>query len=339
MNAFNVIASVVIVLTATLLHFVPLWRREQLWFGVTVPVGFDKTPEARRVLHGYRIIIWAVAAVAVVLAVGAGSPRSAGIGAPFVMLAAVIAFARGRGLTAPFAVKRSGSRSAPLDDTHEGLPGGWISVVGPFAMIGATACYLWSQWARIPARFPVHWNFAGVADRWADRTPQGVGGPLVMSAVLVVVLVALGVAIVRTSPRARGGDTEAWTRRFRRATLRLMIAAAWGVTAMMCVVTLLPLWQVDDHLPSLFWILPVAVVATIVPFAVQIVRISRQPNSGSDGTPDECWKLGQIYFNPADPALMVEKRFGVGYTINMGNPTAWMILAVILAVALVATRL
>ena len=38
--------------------------------------------------------------------------------------------------------------------------------------------------------------------------------------------------------------------------------------------------------------------------------------------------------NPDDPSLMVEKRFGVGWTMNMARPAAWMILAgILLAVA------
>ena len=42
-----------------------------------------------------------------------------------------------------------------------------------------------------------------------------------------------------------------------------------------------------------------------------------------DLTPDDCWKLGIFYYNPRDPALMVEKRFGIGYTLNFGNRLSW----------------
>jgi uncharacterized membrane protein len=50
-----------------------------------------------------------------------------------------------------------------------------------------------------------------------------------------------------------------------------------------------------------------------------------------DRTPDRCWKAGMFYFNPDDPALLVEKRFGIGYTINFGHRGAWLIVAAILA--------
>jgi uncharacterized membrane protein len=41
-----------------------------------------------------------------------------------------------------------------------------------------------------------------------------------------------------------------------------------------------------------------------------------------DRTRDECWKLGLFYVNRNDPALFVEKRFGIGWTVNFGNPRA-----------------
>jgi uncharacterized membrane protein len=34
------------------------------------------------------------------------------------------------------------------------------------------------------------------------------------------------------------------------------------------------------------------------------------------------WVLGMFYVNRDDPSFFVEKRFGLGYTINFGNPAA-----------------
>jgi uncharacterized membrane protein len=48
---------------------------------------------------------------------------------------------------------------------------------------------------------------------------------------------------------------------------------------------------------------------------------------------DHYWKLGQIYFNLGDPALFVEKRFGIGWTVNFGRPLAWIILLTIILIA------
>src|SRR5690625_1647396 len=48
---------------------------------------------------------------------------------------------------------------------------------------------------------------------------------------------------------------------------------------------------------------------------------------------DRYWKLGQIYVNKNDPSLFVEKRFGVGWTINFGRPLAWGFLLGIIVLA------
>jgi uncharacterized membrane protein len=47
------------------------------------------------------------------------------------------------------------------------------------------------------------------------------------------------------------------------------------------------------------------------------------------------WKWG-FYVNPNDPAPMVEKCFGLGYTFNVGHPKAWIIVVVVLGIALAA---
>lgn len=49
---------------------------------------------------------------------------------------------------------------------------------------------------------------------------------------------------------------------------------------------------------------------------------------------DEHYRLGgRIYINPQDPALWVDKRFGIGWTLNFGNRWSWLVLGLLLAPA------
>ena len=77
-------------------------------------------------------------------------------------------------------------------------------------------------------------------------------------------------------------------------------------------------------------------VIRIAPFALLIVgtlfiRVMRRtavlegPPIG-DTTPDSSWILGRLYVNRADPTLFVERRMGLGYTLNLGNPWSWMVI-------------
>jgi uncharacterized membrane protein len=57
-----------------------------------------------------------------------------------------------------------------------------------------------------------------------------------------------------------------------------------------------------------------------------------RPVAIADNTPDSCWKWGIIYYNPEDPALVVETRTGrSGCDLNFGNKWSWLVTAVILA--------
>jgi uncharacterized membrane protein len=47
---------------------------------------------------------------------------------------------------------------------------------------------------------------------------------------------------------------------------------------------------------------------------------------------DKYWKWGAFYVNKDDPALFVEKRFGIGFTINFGRPVAVAIFAAIIVI-------
>jgi uncharacterized membrane protein len=67
--------------------------------------------------------------------------------------------------------------------------------------------------------------------------------------------------------------------------------------------------------------------------AVLSYFLPAQTGRGSN-TPERCWKAGIFYVNHDDPVLFVEKRFGVGYTLNFGNRWSWAVLAVIVVLVL-----
>lgn len=52
---------------------------------------------------------------------------------------------------------------------------------------------------------------------------------------------------------------------------------------------------------------------------------------------DSKWILGSFYYNRNDPAMMIEKRVGIGWTINFGNTKAIIIFAIILLICIAAS--
>ncbi len=76
--------------------------------------------------------------------------------------------------------------------------------------------------------------------------------------------------------------------------------------------------------PFSYWIIfgPIVAVGTFSLLLLGLGRTGQRP-------PDEAWK-GSFYSNPNDPALLVPKRLGIGYTLNFGNPWSWAVLAFVL---------
>jgi uncharacterized membrane protein len=64
-------------------------------------------------------------------------------------------------------------------------------------------------------------------------------------------------------------------------------------------------------------------------------RLERRTGNAAltDGLADnERWVLGAFYINRDDPSIFVEKRFGLGYTINLGNPKALLFILAFFAI-------
>ena len=65
-----------------------------------------------------------------------------------------------------------------------------------------------------------------------------------------------------------------------------------------------------------------------------LTRRDRRESANDVGeiTPDACWHLDQFYYNRQDPALLVEKRVGLGLTFNFGNRLSWIALLLMLLI-------
>jgi uncharacterized membrane protein len=94
----------------------------------------------------------------------------------------------------------------------------------------------------------------------------------------------------------------------------------------------------------LFWFMPrltvVVALARLGQGGSRMAANDQKASTGSavpigDRTPDRYWKLGVFYFNRDDSAVFVEKRFGLGYSLNFARPTAWLILSLILLAPLI----
>ena len=185
----------------------------------------------------------------------------------------------------------------------------------------------------MPARFPTHWNLAGKPDDWTTKSVGGVFRGLSIGFVGCAMMLFTSCAVVRWTrlPRVTGRDGEE-SRRVRRVNLMATLAWEYLLALLLAWTTVVSMFS--DHagqlrLPLAFRLAPFA-LAIVGGLAIRVMRrtaVSGGPPVG-DTTPDSRWIVGRLYFNRADPALFVERRTGLGYTLNLGNPWSWLVMIV-----------
>lgn len=311
------VSSAIVLLAVTVLVlFLPNVTRPDFLFGVTINPAFRQTPEARRIVGRFRLFVAVSAAIAIGLALATGYMEWELLQVAGFTMALAIAHRR----TLEHAAPPNRLVEADLAAPSEKFPGGIVAALVPAASLGALAIWASSHWDRLPSQIPVHWSLRG-PDRWISRTQESVYGWLAISAAVSLLFMLMAWAILHRSRRA----STAEGRRFRRLTVQLIVVTGYWVAALA--------WLALVASGRANWLAGVllAIVAVYLVLMIRALRRAAATPAG-DRTPDACWKLGIFYFNPADPAVFVAKRFGVGYTFNFANRWSWLMLAALLVV-------
>jgi len=333
---FVTLVSVVVVMSVGLsMLWTPRLTRPGLWFAVTVDRSFAASSEAQGILRTYRRTVWLALGAGLAVVAAALLTRDPGLAttAPFLVLAgSIAAFLRARRRALAHAAPGDGIREAELTRRQEALPGGVVAQVGPFALLAAAAAWVGARWSELPARFPIHWDLQGQPNGWATRSLTGVFGPVVVGAGVCALLGLLALALRarsrRVSVSGAPGDAEL---RFRRTVLAVFLGAEYLIAVTFAAVTALPVLHAPGAVASLVLVLTVVVTiggtVALIRLGQGGARLVDGSGPAGDRTLDAHWRWGMFYVNRADPALFVEKRFGIGYTVNLGNRWAWVFLA------------
>jgi uncharacterized membrane protein len=205
-------------------------------------------------------------------------------------------------------------REAELSPAPEHLPRWMLWALPPFLFPPAAAAWLHAHWDQIPERFPYHWGISGQADAWAVKSERAVYGPLLFCAATMLLMLLMSLAAFYGSRRSEQ----------RLATMKLVIAAMYCLSLIFIGVALLPV----INIPIWFCVAPTALF--VIGAMVWQYKFLNAPGRRVEDTPDDCWYLGWIYYNPHDAAIFVQKRLGLGYTVNFGNRISWVLMAVVL---------
>jgi len=352
-NFFTVLR---IVLVGGILLVIPLITRKGLLFGAYVGEELVEQPEARRIMRGWYRGSVLVMALSLVVGLGiglVGSPIDGNlISAVVLLLSFGVLYLRqyyaARRLAPPQTALRAGLAAAPLE---QGEPRGaalakLVLAVCILCGLGA-AFYTMAHFESMPDPMPTHFNAWGAPDAWSDKSVVSVMLLPTLNLVMgpFIALFALLTAHAKRSVRGgSGGRSVEAQNAFRAGVANLLSGTALFVCAMMTFFSVqtvrIGLGQIRSIGPGIMWI----VGGMLVFILGSMIRIMAKYGQGgalvetgsaeaplTDGLADNTrWVWGVFYVNRDDPSILVEKRFGIGYTINFGNPRAVAILGTFL---------
>ncbi|MBD2844783.1 DUF1648 domain-containing protein [Paenibacillus sp. IB182496] len=218
-----------------------------------------------------------------------------------------------------------------------GQPGlRWYAVHLGVVAVSVVAAAL--MWDRIPEVFAIHFNVRGEADGWSERTVQGVFGQNLVQLVLIAIFAGTATAIGRMRQQLDPDDPQrslAKRKQYNRLSAYFLWALSLLVTLFLSLLQGMTLYGWPQRWAlGLGLALPLVILIAVGLFLYQLRSKGLESIGDEQAQADRYWRLGGlVYYNPADPALLVEKRVGVGMTVNFARPLSWLLLGAVLAVA------
>lgn len=194
----------------------------------------------------------------------------------------------------------------------------------------------------IPDRIPMQYDFQGNPNKFKDKSLITVFFPTFFQIMMIGLFIFINNIISKSKQQLNPSDPEGSALQneiFRRKW------SAFTIISGILMVLIFTLMQISFFViidPSLIFSATMLITLMIVIFSLYLAitlgqggsRIKTQAsrnNNEIDRDQDEYWKLGQFYFNPQDPAVFIEKRFGIGWTINFGSKKGWLYIAILFA--------
>ena len=328
------------VLVLALFVWLPVMRGERAFFGVRVDAETYRG-EGRRALRRYWQTLFGVFLLAGALgyyaSVSLGRPVFSALATLGTTAAAFLIYGLYAGRMRPFAVLGKGTRFASSvrtrrlgDYTHL-----WVEASAVLLTLASFAV-LAHFYPRLPEMLPTHWDASGVADDWSRKSLSSVFFLPALGVYLQVVFFVLKRDLVQAKMTLPATNTEEYLRgkeRFLAANMRLIdlvravVAALFFAISWLMVCTSLPEFKRYETATFAAVLSSVGVLLVGMGYFLwRMTAINRELDelTGDEyvqrATEEEHWRHGGLtYYNPEDPALVVEKLTGIGYTLNLAH--------------------
>lgn len=222
---------------------------------------------------------------------------------------------------------------------------GWIFIL-PIVMTAGLVGYTVLVFDQLPEKIPTHWGLDGAADAFTDKTAFSSIAMLLVLFLMQLLFLFLNQGMrnsgakIRASRKKQSRERELISRKY--GSILLAISSA-GITFLFAYLHLLTVFPNLGNPFQSMALISAFVLLTLAATGLYVYKIVKTSHSSEeapeldvlDADDDKYWKGGLIYINKEDPSMLVEKRFGVGWTINLGNTKTWILIMLPLIAMLV----
>ncbi len=213
--------------------------------------------------------------------------------------------------------------------------------VMPLAVIIATAALAVREYPYLHQFLPVKFSGSDPVE-FAHKTVQLVLTPVYSQLIFLGIYAVLVFVLCRVKvvPEYPDLDRSLTVQRHYRFSVIFALSVLLTMVELDFMLSGMAQWEIIPGIFTEFSVIPSVVGLVLVVAIVSRMRysIAIPLNTESAGAKrimnrddDAFWKAGMIYYNRDDPSLIVPKRFGIGYTVNYGNPFIKIAIFIIMA--------
>lgn len=211
----------------------------------------------------------------------------------------------------------------------------------PIFIIFIVSIFTFINYSKISNMVPIHWDFMGVADEFIEKSYINIILLIFAQFALSILLSFISLSSIKSRVRIDPENIE----QSRLDNIKYLNKIGYTFLSVILSINLI----LTNSLIASIYGPNLNIAVSILTFLVTILSTIyliftyvKSPNSKatSSYSPDDdenYWIWGSIYNNPNDPSFMVQKRFGVGWTINIATPLGKVFLIITLLIFVVLT--
>lgn len=215
-------------------------------------------------------------------------------------------------------------------------------LISQLIIIGFTVALTLFFYDRIPEQIPVHWDINFNVDRYSEKSYLIALSLPFMQLIMVPVLNYSHYAFIQSKQKLSPNKpivSKKKSQLFRKAWSTYMFIMTVATQLLFSIIQFFSVFNLQI---SPWWMMVAVVIYMIVIMVGMFYLLMKYGQAGeklklgdddegdevyyTDPEADTNWKLGVFYYNKDDPAVFVEKRFGIGSTMNMARWQSWVVI-------------